>query len=294
MQYMAINLNLERPLIMGIINLDSASFSSTGRCESLDDVLETVERYQAEGVDIIDIGAEPTNPPLAKRNTKAQSTYASDELSRLLPIVERVRAVCDVPISIDTSDPKVMQAVIELGVNIINDVRAFEKPGAMDVVAQSDVTLCLMHMLQHNVQEPVNKPYDETTVVDFVYAYLESRIKACLDAGIPRRRLIADPGFGGGAFGKNLAENAALIHGLSRMKGLNLPLLVGLSHKTMIHEALGLPVNERVMPSVALAVMAIERGANIVRVHDVLATRRAIDMAYAILSSGTSCYDGTT
>ncbi len=262
-------LDVTAPQIMGILNVTPDSFSDGGQYNELDAGKRHLDDMISAGADIIDIGGESTRP-----GAKPVSVQA--ELDRVLPFVEYA-AQANILIAVDTSHPKIMQAVIEQGAHIINDVRALTREGALEVVAKANVPVCIMHMqnIPDDMQdEPV---YDD--VVQEVYQFLESRIEACLAAGIARDNIIVDPGFG---FGKTLSHNATLLLQLADFQRLDCPLLVGLSRKALIGHALALPVNARLMPSVALNVMAYERGARIFRVHDVLATRRAIDMVHAI------------
>lgn len=256
---------------MGILNITPDSFSDGGRFHALEAALIRVEQMLAEGVDIIDIGGESTRPGAA-------SVSVEDELDRVIPVIESIRSRFDVPLSIDTSKPEVMLAAVNAGANLINDVRALQEPGALEACAQLSVPICLMHMqgLPRTMQQ--NPQYAD--VVEDVCQFFEMRIKACELAGIEQGRLILDPGFG---FGKALHHNVHLLKRLDAFSSFKLPLLVGVSRKSMIGALLDdRSVDDRLYGSVAAAVIAVMKGANIIRVHDVQATVDAIKVVKAI------------
>ena len=222
------------------------------------------------GADIIDIGGESTRPG-------ARPVSAQEEIDRVLPVVEALHKKIPLPISIDTSKPEVMRSAVKAGAGFINDVRALREAGALEVATQLGVPVCLMHMFgEPRTMQDAPRYAD---VVGEVRDFLEERLGACMNAGIPAHRLVIDPGFG---FGKTLEHNIELLRGLKKLLSLGAPVLVGLSRKSMIGKALGLPVEQRLHASVALAVMAVQQGACIVRVHDVGPTVEALRMWAAV------------
>jgi dihydropteroate synthase len=256
-------LALSVPRVMGIVNVTPDSFSDGG--ENLDPVVarETALRLIEEGADILDIGGESTRPGAA-------GVSAAEELRRILPLVIAMRDT-GVPISVDTSKPEVMHAVLAEGASIINDVRALRAAGALDEAVRSNCGIVLMHMLGEPRTMQAAPRYDD--VVREVRDFLQARRDALLAAGVDRARIALDPGFG---FGKTLAHNLALLAELAFLKAAGQPVLVGLSRKSMLGQLTDRPVDRRVHASVAAALLAVERGASIVRVHDVAATRDAI------------------
>lgn len=253
-------LALPRPLVMGVLNITPDSFSDGGDFLDPDVALARAQAMVDQGADIIDIGAESTRPG-------AQPVSVETEKQRLLPVLQRLRQGVSVPLSVDTRQPAVMQAVIAEGVDLINDVQAMQQPGALAVVADAPVMVCLMHMRgePHSMQADVPDYDVRAAVVQF----LKQRIAACLDVGIAHERMMVDPGFG---FGKRLDHNWMLLQHLSALVALGPPVLVGLSRKRMIGEVVGRPPKERLAGSVAAAMLAVQNGAKIVRVHDVAAT----------------------
>jgi len=264
--------DLSAPRVMGILNVTPDSFSDGGRFNSLDRALARAARMVAEGVDILDVGGESTRPGAA-------AVDLQEEMARVLPVVEHLRAEFDVPISVDTSKPEVMRAAVAVGAAMINDVAALRAPGAIAAVADAAVPVCLMHM-QGEPRTMQTAPQYDDVVADIMH-YLEERVAACVAGGIARERLLIDPGFG---FGKTLAHNLALLRGLKGLQRLGLPVLVGISRKSMLGAVTGRPVEERLPASVAAAVMAVERGARIVRVHDVGATVDALRLWQAVMA----------
>ncbi len=249
-----------RPAVMGIINVTPDSFSDGGLFLDRDAAVEHGERLAGEGADILDVGGESTRPGAAPADVEV-------ELDRVIPVIEGLRRRVDVPISIDTSNPEVMRAAVDAGACLINDVRALQRPGALEAAVASGVSVCLMHM-QGDPGTMQKQPHYEDVVAE-VAAFLSDRMTAALDAGIPQDRIIVDPGFG---FGKNLDHNLELLRNLPAMAVRNAPVLAGLSRKSMIPRMLGYDPVDRVAPSVALALFAAERGAAILRVHDVRET----------------------
>jgi dihydropteroate synthase len=259
-----IPLDLSRPRIMGILNVTPDSFSDGGRFARLDDALDQAVRMVDEGADILDIGGESTRPG-------APAVSLAEEMDRVLPVLERVRAAFDVPVSVDTSKPQLMQAAVTAGAGMINDVSALRAVGAIEALAPLSVPVCLMHMQGKPRTMQAAPQYDD--VVADILEYLAGRVAACEAGGIRRQRLLVDPGFG---FGKTLQHNLVLLRDLARFGELGLPVLVGISRKSMLGTVTGRPVEDRISASVAAALMAVERGARIVRVHDVAATRDAL------------------
>ncbi|MCU0233695.1 MAG: dihydropteroate synthase [Thermoanaerobaculales bacterium] len=258
-------LDLTRPRVMGILNVTPDSFSDGGRHVALAAALERARAMVAEGADLVDVGGESTRPGAA-------AVTADEEIRRVVPVIEALAAELPVAVSVDTSKPEVMRAAVAAGAGMINDVAALRRPGAVEMATALGVPVCLMHMQGEPRTMQQDPRYDD--VVGEVTAFLRARVAACTAAGMPRERLLVDPGFG---FGKTLAHNLALLRGLPVVAGLGVPVLVGLSRKTMIGALLGdLPVGERLYGSVAAALVAVERGAAIVRVHDVAPTVQAL------------------
>jgi len=262
-------LSLDRPRIMGIVNLTDDSFSGDGLAGQVERAIAHAQRLIEEGADLIDLGAESSRPG-------AEPVAAAQELERLLPVLEGLRH-CGVPLSVDTTKTEVMRAVLAAGASMINDIKALREEGALEVIAASDCGICLMHMQGEPHTMQLAPRYDD--VVGEVAGFLRARLDACLAAGIARERLCIDPGFG---FGKTLAHNLALLRALPRLAALGPPLLVGLSRKSMLGALTGRPVGERQAASVAAALIAVQRGAAIVRVHDVAATRDALSVLAAL------------
>jgi dihydropteroate synthase len=264
---------LDGPVVMGILNVTPDSFSDGGRYASPEAALRQAERMVSEGARIIDVGAESTRPGAAP-------VPVQEELDRLLPVVEAVAREMDVIISIDTSTPEVMTAAAALGAGFINDVRALQRPGALAAAAATGLPVCLMHM-QGEPGTMQQQPRYEDVLAE-LDAFFEARVSACAEAGIDAARLVMDPGFG---FGKALAHNVRLLDHLAHFRRHG-PLLVGLSRKSMLGSLLGgAPVDRRLHAGLAAAVIAVMKGASIVRVHDVKATTDALAVASAVLQS---------
>jgi dihydropteroate synthase len=262
---------LDRPRIMGIVNVTPDSFSDGGRLPDVDDAVAHGLRLVEEGADILDIGGESTRPG-------ADEVPEALELTRVIPVIERLAAATAVPISIDTSKPAVMRAAVAVGAGMINDVRALRAEGAAEAAAELGVAVCLMHMLGESPRAMQAAPeYDD--VVASVQAFLAERLFACELAGIDRRQIVIDPGFG---FGKTLEHNLRLLRQLERLRELGPPLMVGLSRKSMLGVLTGREVGERLAGSLAAAVIAAQHGARIIRVHDVAATRDALAVWTAV------------
>jgi dihydropteroate synthase len=265
-------LDLSCPVVMGVLNVTPDSFSDGGRFRSPDAAVEQGLRMAAEGAAIIDVGGESTRPG-------AQPVSADEELRRIVPVIERLRALTAAVISVDTSKPEVMRAAASAGAGFINDVRALREPGALEAAAASGCALCLMHMQgePRTMQEAPH--YDD--VVAQVRAFLAGRVAACRGAGIDAARLTVDPGFG---FGKNLEHNLTLLRQLATLVADGPPVLVGLSRKSTVGKLTGREAGERVYGSVALAVVAALKGARIIRAHDVAATVDAVKVVAAVLA----------
>ena len=258
-------LDLSQPRVMGILNVTPDSFSDGGRHARLAEALAHARAMVAEGADLIDVGGESTRPGAA-------AVSVEEEIRRVVPVVEALAAELPVPISVDTSKPEVMRAAVRAGATLVNDVAALRGPGSLETAAALGVPVCLMHMQGEPRTMQRDPRYGD--VVGEVAAFLAQRIAACEQAGIARGRLLVDPGFG---FGKTLAHNLALLRGLPALGALGVPVLAGLSRKSMIGALLGdAPVGERLHGSVAAALLAVERGAAIVRVHDVAPTVQAL------------------
>lgn len=266
--------DLSRPLVMGIVNVTPDSFSDGGLHLQCDAALAHAHQLIAEGADILDIGGESTRPG-------AQPVSIQEELDRVLPIIEGLcgasAPIPPVPISIDTFKPEVMHAAIAAGAQMVNDINALQDAAAMHAVAACNVTVCLMHK-QGKPQTMQAQPRYQN-VVDEVSAFLRARIAAAEAAGIQRKRIVIDPGFG---FGKTLAHNLVLLRELKKLTELGVPVLAGLSRKSMLGEITGQDVAHRVHASVAAALLAVQRGAKIVRVHDVRATVDAMKIWNAV------------
>jgi len=256
---------------MGIVNVTPDSFSDGGQHLQRDAALAHAQQLIAEGADILDIGGESTRPG-------ARPVSIQEEMDRVLPIIEELRDAA-VPISIDTFKPEVMLAAIAAGAQMVNDINALQDAAAMNAVAASHAAVCLMHK-QGNPQTMQEQPVYQNVVAE-VRAFLGERIAAAEAAGIQRDRIVIDPGFG---FGKTLAHNLALLQGLNELAALGVPVLAGLSRKSMLGALTGQDVAQRLPASVAAALIAVQRGANIVRVHDVRATVDALKILRAVNS----------
>lgn len=246
----------EKPLIMGILNITPDSFSDGNQYNSVQHAFDRAQMMKKAGVDILDIGGESTRPNAAEVNV-------DEELERVIPIIERVKTL-GVPISIDTSKAQVMHAAVQAGAEMINDVRALREDKAVETAAKLGVPVCLMHMQgQPRIMQKAPK-YDD--VVKEVIGFLHQRVKACENAGIDRSLICLDPGFG---FGKNLKHNLTLLDGLEQLVELGFPLLAGLSRKSMLGLITDKTVEKRLPASLAAALIAMQKGAKIIRVHDV-------------------------
>ncbi|OUS32903.1 dihydropteroate synthase [Thalassotalea sp. 42_200_T64] len=275
MQFGAKFLDLSTPNIMGILNVTPDSFSDGGNFNLIDNALKQVEMMIAAGASMIDVGGESTRPG-------AKDVELQEELARVIPVIEAIKQRFDVVISIDTSKAEVMQAAIDSGAGLINDVRALQNQGCVDVVANSDLPVCLMHMQGMPRTMQTNPQYNN--IVDDVKCFFEQRIQVCQQAGIDKNRIIIDPGYG---FGKSLEQNYQLLANQQELLTLGTPILAGISRKSMIGNLLDAPVEQRLAGSLSAAVLACLHGAKIIRVHDVKETIDAIKVLSATLAQQT-------
>ena len=275
MKFGGIDLDLSSPRIMAVLNTTPDSFSDGGELYNdgqldLSVVLARVESYLKDGADIIDVGGESTRPD-------ATPVCVNEELDRVVPIVEAIVEHFGALVSVDTSTPLVMKAAANAGAAMINDVRALRRVGAVEAVAMAGLPVCLMHMAGE--PDSMQKAPDYRDELEEISAFLMKRVGVCEGAGIARENILLDPGFG---FGKTLKHNLTLFRGLNKLVALGFPVLVGVSRKSMIGSILDKPVAERVIGSVAMAMLAAQRGARILRVHDVAATVDALKILKAV------------
>jgi dihydropteroate synthase len=264
---------------MGVLNITPDSFSDGGQLyragrADLDAVLYRAEAMVGAGAALLDIGGESTRPG-------AEPVSEDEELARVVPVVEALAGRVDAMLSVDSSTPAVMRAAAAAGAHLLNDVRALRRPGALEAAAATGLPVCLMHM--QGTPETMQADPQYADVVADVEAFLGERVAACRAAGIDAGAIVLDPGFG---FGKTVAHNLSLLKGLPRLAALGHPLLVGLSRKSLIAKLLGRSVDERLPASLALAVLAAERGASIIRAHDVVETADALAMVAALHEAG--------
>ncbi len=263
-------LKLDRPRVMGIVNVTPDSFSDGGHHDTVAAAVAHGLKLAAEGADALDVGGESTRPG-------AEAVSLADELARIIPVIERLARETSLPISVDTSKPEVMRAAVAAGAGMINDVYALRREGALDAAASLGVPVVLTHMLGEPRGMQDAPHYDD--VVGDVHRFLAERLFACEMAGIAKKNLVVDPGFG---FGKTLDHNLLLLRQLARLADLGVPVLAGISRKRSLGEITGRGVDERVFASVAAAVLAAEYGARLVRVHDVAATVDAMKVWAAV------------
>lgn len=258
---------------MGVLNITPDSFSDGGRFTVVETAIEQALSMADLGASIIDVGGESTRPNATPVSNK-------EEISRVVPVIKGIRSKSNVAISIDTSKPDVMKAAVDEGANLINDVYALQRPGALEMAASLGVPVCLMHM-QANPKTMQDSP-NYLNVIDEVNSFFTQRIAVCEDVGIPRDQIIIDPGFG---FGKTLQHNLSLLAKLALFERHGCPILAGLSRKSMLGELLNKKVEERLSGSVAAALIAVINGASIVRVHDVAETADALKIYNAVQGS---------
>lgn len=263
-------IDLSTPQVMGILNVTPDSFSDGGKFADFEPALTQVQRMITDGATIIDIGGESTRPG-------AEDVSEADELARVIPVLKAIKERFNILVSIDTSKAKVMSAAIAAGADIINDVRALQNEGCLAALAASNIPVCLMHMqgLPRTMQ---NNPSYEDLINDII-VFFKQRIDACVNAGISRERIILDPGFG---FGKTLEQNFHLLANLSKFSSLGLPILAGMSRKSMIGSLLNREVDQRLAGSISTALIAAQQGAHIIRVHDVQETADALNILKAV------------
>ena len=262
--------DLSTTQVMGILNVTPDSFSDGGKFADFEPALAQVQRMITDGATIIDIGGESTRPG-------AVDVSEADELARVIPILKAIKERFNILVSIDTSKAKVMSAAIAAGADIINDVRALQNEGCLAALAASNIPVCLMHMqgLPRTMQD--SPSYDD--LINDIIMFFQQRIEACVDAGISRERIILDPGFG---FGKTLEQNFHLLANLSKFSSLGLPILAGMSRKSMIGSLLNREVEQRLAGSISTALIAAQQGAHIIRVHDVQETVDTLNILKAV------------
>lgn len=269
------SLDLSTPQVMGILNVTPDSFSDGGHFSDIDRALRHAEQMITDGATIVDVGGESTRPG-------AETVAEEEELDRVIPVVEAIAARLDVVISVDTSTARVMTQAAAAGAHLLNDVRALQRPGALQAAATTDLPVCLMHM--QGCPETMQDDPHYNAVVKDVIDFLAERVAICEKAGIKRQRLLLDPGFG---FGKTADHNFQLLNHLQQLSAMKLPLLIGLSRKRMIGAATGQEIaDQRIYGSVAGAVISAMKGASIIRVHDVKATAEALAVVRATLTAG--------
>ena len=266
-------LDLSYTHVMGILNITPDSFSDGGRFIQVDSALAHVERMLGAGATLIDVGGESTRPG-------AVNVTVAEEIDRVVPMVEAIKARFDTVVSVDSSTPEVFTESVRVGAGLINDIRALQRPGALAAAAATGLPVCIMHM-QGEPASMQQAPLYES-VIDDVNRFLVERANVCEAAGIPRGRLVLDPGFG---FGKSLEHNLQLFNRLEALQPAGLPVLVGVSRKSMIGQTLNRPVDERLAGGIALTALAVAKGARIIRVHDVSETVDAVRMIEAVLSA---------
>jgi dihydropteroate synthase len=264
-----LELDLARPQVMGVLNVTPDSFSDGGRHIGVAAAVERALEMVEEGAAVVDVGGESTRPG-------AVAVDADEEIRRVVPVIEALHARIVVPISVDTSKPEVIRAAIRAGARLVNDVRGLRLPGALEAVSESGAAICLMHMQGEPGQMQVDPRYHD--VVAEVRGFLAARLAACRAAGIAQERVCVDPGIG---FGKSQRHNLALLQHLGQLAEPGIPVLVGVSRKSLVGMITGRPAGERLAGSVAFAALAVAGGASIVRAHDVAATVDAVKVAHA-------------
>ena len=266
-------LELECPAVMGVLNVTPDSFSDGGSFTDLDNALRQAEGMRAEGAAIIDVGGESTRPGAA-------DVAEQEELDRVIPVVEAITSRLDAPVSVDTSNPGVMQAAVAAGASLVNDVRALQDEGALTAAVELQRPICLMHM-QGQPRTMQEHPHYDNVVAD-VAGFLRDRVEHCVAAGLGADLLIVDPGFG---FGKTPEHNIELLANLRQLQSVGRPILVGLSRKSTLGKITGRDVDERLPAGLAAAVLAVEQGASIVRTHDVAPTVDALKIAQSVMAA---------
>ena len=267
-----LSLSLDRPHVMGILNVTPDSFSDGGNFNQIERAMAHARQMVSDGATLIDIGGESTRPG-------APDVSEQEELDRVIPVIKRIAAELEVMISLDTSKAGVMREGCQAGAHLINDVRALQEEGALQAAAEARVPVCLMHMQGQPRTMQVEPHYDD--LLGEVRGFFDERITACMAAGIAREQLLLDPGYG---FGKTLAHNYQLLAAQKELLDYGLPLLVGMSRKSMIGNLLGRPVDERLAGSLACALIGMQHGARIIRVHDVRETMDALRVGWQAMT----------
>jgi dihydropteroate synthase len=267
-----LSLSLDRPHVMGILNVTPDSFSDGGNFNQIERAMAHARQMVSDGATLIDIGGESTRP-------SAPDVSEQEELDRVIPVIKRIATELEVMISLDTSKAGVMREGCQAGAHLINDVRALQEEGALQAAAEARVPVCLMHMQGQPRTMQVEPHYDD--LLGEVHAFFDERITACMAAGIAREQLLLDPGYG---FGKTLAHNYQLLEAQKELLDYGLPLLVGMSRKSMIGNLLGRPVDERLAGSLACALIGMQHGARIIRVHDVRETMDALRVGWQVMT----------
>ncbi|MDH5213738.1 MAG: dihydropteroate synthase [Gammaproteobacteria bacterium] len=275
LQFGSRHLDLDQPAVMGILNVTPDSFSDGGSFTDHDLALRHAESMLSAGASIIDVGGESTRPG-------AMPVSEQQEIDRVLPVISAIVDRLDVIVSVDTSKAGVMRAAVAAGANLINDVYALRQDGALQAAASLDAAVCLMHMQGSPATMQKNPRYEN--VAGDIAEFLKGRIAACTAAGLAQERLLVDPGFG---FGKNDKDNLELLHRLDEFRRLGRPILVGLSRKRTLGNLTGKSIEQRLSAGVAAAVLAVERGASIIRTHDVAETVAALLVAQAVMKAGS-------
>ncbi|TNH86601.1 dihydropteroate synthase [Aeromonas sobria] len=267
-----LSLSLDRPHVMGILNVTPDSFSDGGNFNQIERAMAHARQMVSDGATLIDIGGESTRPG-------APDVSEQEELDRVIPVIKQIAAELEVMISLDTSKAGVMREGCQAGAHLINDVRALQEEGALQAAAEARVPVCLMHMQGQPRTMQVEPHYDD--LLGEVRGFFDERITACMAAGIAREQLLLDPGYG---FGKTLAHNYQLLAAQKELLDYGLPLLVGMSRKSMIGNLLGRPVDERLAGSLACALIGMQHGARIIRVHDVRETMDALRVGWQVMT----------
>lgn len=270
------NLDLQQPQIMGILNVTPDSFSDGGSYCRVSDAVEQALRLVQEGATFIDVGGESTRPG-------ASCVGSQEEMDRVLPVIEALRQASDVLISVDTSNPQLMLESARLGVDLINDVRSLTRRGALEAAIQTDLPVCIMHM--RGEPSSMQQQAEYTEVVDEVKSWLMLRLQQCVDAGLPKDKILLDPGFG---FAKHLQHNLELLAGLHEIVALGQPVLAGMSRKRMLGELTGKDVNHRDAAGIAAHLLAVQQGARILRVHSVAGLKDALKVWQAVADADKS------
>lgn len=258
------------PVVMGVLNVTPDSFSDGGQYISVSAAFDQAMRMIEQGASVIDIGGESTRPGAAE-------VSAQQEIDRVAPVIERIAAASDVLLSVDSSKAGVMAAALDAGAGMLNDVRSFSESGALELAAKAQVPICIMHMQGKPATMQSNPSYNN--VVDEVMEFLDQRLAACVEAGVPREKILIDPGFG---FGKTLEHNLQLFAHLDKFLALQAPILIGISRKSLFKDLLGRPIDQRLAGALSMTSSAVAQGVAMIRTHDVAETKDAVEVAYAL------------